>query len=81
MKCNSNIKNADSGAIVKLGRMKGKIRAGLKVYKLSSKTLSDECKVTYSENKEIKKIPISCYLNVKKNLPICSFRHYPRGFS
>lgn len=70
MKGNSNIKNADSGAIVKLGRMKGKIRAGLKVYKLSSKTLSDECKVTYSENKEIKKIPISCYLNVKKNLPI-----------
>ena len=70
MKGNSNLKCAPIGSIVKLGRMKGKIKAGLKVYKLSSKTLIDGTKNTYSATSELKKIPISCYLRVKRNMPI-----------
>ena len=42
IKGNTNLKTAEIGQIVKLGRMKGKIRAGAKVYKLSSKALNDQ---------------------------------------
>ena len=39
IKGNTNLKTAEIGQIVKLGRMKGKIRAGAKVYKLSTKQI------------------------------------------
>lgn len=68
IKGNTNLKSASIGTIVKLGRMKGKIKPGAKVYKLSSKELIDNAeKILSSENK---KIPISCYLTVKKNKPV-----------
>ncbi|MGN1328050.1 MAG: DUF3656 domain-containing protein [Clostridia bacterium] len=70
MKGNNNLKSAASGTVVKLGRMKGKIRVGAKVYKLTSKTLFDSCRATFSQGAEIKKIPVKCSLTVKKNLPI-----------
>lgn len=70
IKGNTNLKSAQIGAIVKLGRMKGKIKPGAKVYKLSSKELIDNAEKTFSGNFENKKIPISCYLTVKKNKPV-----------
>lgn len=68
IKGNTNLKSAPIGAIVKLGRMKGKIKPGAKVYKLSSKELVDKAEKTISS--ENKKIPLSCYLTVQKNKPI-----------
>lgn len=70
MKGNANLKNATTGETVKIGRMKGKIRPGAKVFKLASKTLNDSCRLSFCEGAEIKKIPISCFLTVKKDLPI-----------
>ena len=43
--------------LVTVGRMKGNIRPGDKIFKISSKTLSDEAKITFS-GKEIKKIKL-----------------------
>lgn len=70
MSKNTNLKCASVGTIVKLGRMKGNIRPGARVYKLSSKDLFNSCKNTFAEGTEIKKIPIACILRVKKNKPI-----------
>ncbi len=70
MKNNVNLKFASNGEFVKIGRMKGNIRIGSKVYKLSSKELDNICKKTYSKNAEIKKIPLSLSLTVKKDTPI-----------
>lgn len=70
IKNNTNLKSASNKDIVKLGRMKGKIYIGAKVYKISSKELIDNCKHTFTQGTEIKKIPISCELTIKKGLPI-----------
>ena len=70
IKGNTNLKTASSGNIVKLGRMKGNIKPGVKVYKLSSKELTDSASKTFLNNIENKKIPIDCYLFVRKNRPI-----------
>lgn len=70
IKGNTNLKHASMGEVVKLGRMKGNIKPGAKVYKLSSKELIDNTSKTFSNNFENKKIPISCYVSVKKNNPI-----------
>ena len=70
IKGNTNLKNAEIGQIVKLGRMKGNIRAGAKVYKLSSKALNDQADKTFAPNCENKKIPVTCSVSVKKDKPI-----------
>ena len=70
MNKNTNLKCASVGTIVKLGRMKGNIRPGARVYKLSSKDLFNSCKNSFAKGTEIKKIPIACTLKAKKNKPI-----------
>lgn len=70
IKDNNNLKSADIGTVVKLGRMKGNICVGKRVYKLINKSLVDSCKTTFSQGTEIKKIPIKCKLIVKNNSPI-----------
>lgn len=54
---------------VTIGRMKGKIQVGDKVYRISSKSLSDTARNSY-ENCENKKIALNCNVTIKKNLPI-----------
>ena len=51
MEQDNNLKVAKSGQIVKLGRMKGNIKPGAKVYKLNSKSLFDNCKNTFAQRK------------------------------
>ena len=70
MKGNTNLKVASPREKVTIGRMKGNIKVGAKVYKISSKELFENARKTFLENSEIKKIPISCYLMVKKNEPM-----------
>lgn len=65
-----NYKNAEIKSVVKLGRMKGNIKIGSKVYKLESKSLSDNAKTTYLENSNIKKVEISAFLSIHANQPI-----------
>ena len=51
---NDNHKHISSGTEVTIGRMKGNIKVGDKVYKISSKSLSDFAKSSYDncENKK-----------------------------
>ena len=67
IKNNQNIKFAQN-EYVTIGRMKGNISIGDKVYKMSSKELSKQAKASYE--KEFKKIPIDCKLTVIRGKPI-----------
>lgn len=68
MNNNSNITSAGVGQKVVIGRMKGNIHIGDKIYKLSSKTQLDQAKESYSG--ENVKLPLSCNISIKKNEPI-----------
>ena len=57
---------AKSGDKVIVGRMKGNIHIGDKIYKLSSKKQIEKAKLTY--NSENKKIPIGCKIVAKKGV-------------
>ena len=68
MRNNSNIPSAKVGSTVVVGRMKGNIHIGDKIYKLSSKSQLAEAQKSYdSENK---KLPLSCNISIKKEKPI-----------
>lgn len=66
---NVNQKKVSANTEVTIGRMKGNIKVGDKVYRISSKTLSDFAKASY-DNCENKKIPLNCTVTIKKNTPI-----------
>ena len=63
-----NIKQANSGDKIKIGRMKGNISVGDKIYKISDKVLTTSA--LDSLNKELKKVSLTCNISVKKNIPI-----------
>ena len=68
MRNDSNIPSAKVGSTVVVGRMKGNIHIGDKIYKLSSKSQLDEAHSSYSI--ENKKLPLTCNISIKKNKPI-----------
>lgn len=68
MRNSSNIPSAKVGSTVVVGRMKGNIHIGDKIYKLSSKTQLEEAVKSYSI--EHKKLPLTCNISIKKNEPI-----------
>ena len=63
-----NVPKASAGDKVKIGRMKGNIFVGNKIYKMSDKQLSSTAIDTL--NKENRKIDLNCKMVVKKDLPI-----------
>ena len=63
-----NIKQANIGDKIKIGRMKGNISVGDKIYKISDKVLTTSA--LDSLNKELKKVSLTCNISVKKNIPI-----------
>lgn len=63
-----NITSTMHGQTVTIGRMKGNINLGDKIYKMSSKSLTLSAKESYK--KENKKIPLNCKVTIKKNKPI-----------
>ena len=63
-----NIKQANIGDKIKIGRMKGNISVGDKIYKISDKVLTTFA--LNSLNKELKKVSLTCNISVKKNIPI-----------
>lgn len=66
---NQNIKTAEVGTRVTMGRMKGRTSVGDKIYKVVSKKLVETARASY-ENCENKKIPLSCNVTIKKDTPI-----------
>lgn len=65
---NKNVPKVSSCNTVKIGRMKGDISVGYKIYKISDKQLTSSALETI--NKENRKASLSCKLTVKKDLPI-----------
>lgn len=70
MQNNSNFTTLGSGKKVTIGRMKGNIAVGNKVYKLSSKELTTSARQSF-ENAENKKILINGIITIKKEQPMC----------
>lgn len=65
---NKNITETNIGDTVTIGRMKGNIKSGDKIYKLSSKELMTNAKESFS--KEYKKTMLDAIITVKKGKPI-----------
>lgn len=68
MENNKNIKETKINQIITIGRIKGNINLGDKIYKVSSKSLIDSAKDSYK--KENRKIPLKCTVTIKKSCPI-----------
>ena len=68
MQDNSNISEAHEGSKVTIGRMKGNIKVGDKIYKLSSK--KQMVAADNSFKSENIKLPLRCNITIKKNQPI-----------
>ena len=63
-----NIKFTEIGQTVIIGRMKGNIKLGNQIYKMSSKKLN-----TFAQNtflKENRKVLLNCHIAIKENKPI-----------
>lgn len=63
-----NIKETFIGQTVTIGRMKGNINLGDKIYKISSKKLNLEAHE--SINGEHRKVPLNCEITIKHNQPM-----------
>lgn len=70
MKKSANILEGKINEKVTIGRMKGNIHIGDKVFKMASKALSQEALATISDAKETKKIPLTARIILKKGEPI-----------
>lgn len=63
-----NIATGFKGQLVEIGRMKGNLHIGDKIYRVNSKELSSFAKSSYED--EHKKIPLSANIILNKNEPI-----------
>lgn len=63
-----NIRDTQIGETVSIGRMKGNINPGDKIYKMSSKQLLQIASESYK--KENRKIPLDAYVKIKNDLPV-----------
>lgn len=63
-----NITKTQIDQTVTIGRMKGNINLGNKIYKMSSKELLTKAQKSYKT--ENRKIPLTCTVTIKKNEPI-----------
>lgn len=66
---NNNFTDLHYGDKVTIGRMKGNISVGDKIYKMASKKLSNTARISY-ENCENRKVLVNCIVTVKRNNPI-----------
>ena len=67
-KNSQNIKTASTSDLVSFGRMKGNIKIGDEIYKINSKKLLEQAKLSYS--KEYIKQDLICNIDIKKESPI-----------
>ena len=64
---NTNLKSAEAGKVVTIGRIKGNIKQGQKIFKLQSKVLNENIAPTFKEEKEFKKIKLDAIIKIKQN--------------
>lgn len=67
---NKNYETLSKGKTVKIGRMKGKISVGSKVYRIETAKLNKSISPTFKEDKNFKKVLISGKATIKENSPI-----------
>lgn len=65
---NNNIKETKINQTVTIGRIKGSINLGDKIYKISSKSLANIAKESYKNEK--RKVSLNCDVTIKKDQPI-----------
>lgn len=75
MENKNNILVANDGMSVKIGRVKGNIQPGDKVFKLEDKELFTKARLSYSKG-EIVKTQLACIIRVKRNEQISVTIHY-----
>ena len=68
IKNKENVPSSLPDEIITIGRMKGNISLGDKIYKLTSRSFSKEVKEHY--NCENIKVPLKCKITIQRNLPI-----------
>ena len=68
LKKDKNITTTKVGDVVTIGRMKGNIKSGDKIYKISSKSLTQLAKESFS--KENKKVMLDAIITIKAGKPI-----------
>lgn len=67
---NTNIKESKCGDVVTIGRMKGNIKPGDKLYKISDSIITSEIRSTFSENSENRKVKLIFNSKFALNKPI-----------
>ena len=67
---NKNYETLSKGKTVKIGRMKGKISVGSKVYRIETAKLNKSISPTFKEDKNFRKVLISGKATIKENSPI-----------
>jgi len=67
---NKNFKTLEKGNRVTIGRMKGNIKNNARIYRMESKALNTFAQTTFSQEKELKKIPLNAEVRVLKGKPI-----------
>ncbi len=70
MQNGNNIPEASPKMRVTIGRMKGNLSVGDKVYKMASKALTTQAKNSYTLAEE-KKFPLVCHISIRKGKPVC----------
>lgn len=67
---NKNFETLEKGSTAKIGRMKGKISVGSKVYRIETAKLNKLISPTFKEDKNFRKVKLNGEIILKKNTPI-----------
>lgn len=67
---NKNFETLEKGKIVKIGRMKGKISVGNKIYRIETAKLNKAISPTFKEDKNFRKVKLNGEIILKENQPI-----------
>ncbi len=77
---NKNFESLDKGKIVKIGRMKGKISVGNKIYRIETAKLNKAISPTFKEDKNFRKVKLIGKIILKENTPVsfnvCGFEKF-----
>ena len=67
---NKNFESLEKGSTVKIGRMKGKISVGNKIYRIETSRLNKDISPTFKEDKNFRKVKLNGEFILKENMPI-----------
>lgn len=67
---NKNFDTLDKGNVVKIGRMKGRISVGNKVYRIEKASLNKSISPTFKEDKNFRKVSIYGEIIIEENKPV-----------